>query len=290
MNSDSSKIQQIWPNFFIVGASKSGTTTLYAILDKVPSIYMSSIKEPQYFHGISFKLNTKRILAKSEYLKLFSSATNKKAIGEASTSYLQDPESVNLIHKEVPNAKIIIILRDHCQRMFSLYLMYKTKGGKDSFHQLLTAKPSFLESGLYYSRVKRYLDIFGSKQVKILIFDDFIKEPKDSIKEILAFLQINSEPPNNFEKTYNEYRAPRGIISKKILRSDSISKISDKLLPKSLKWKLKEAIILKNEKKPQFTNEHRIIMENYYREDARNLQNLIKRKLPWKWIDEDIIK
>jgi len=286
MNNDLRKVQQIWPNFFIVGASKSGTTTLYAILDKVQSIYMSSKKEPQYFNGSSFKLNTKRISEKSEYLKLFSSATRQKAIGEASISYLQDPESAKLIHTELPDAKIIIILRDPCERMFSGYLMFKTEGGKKSFQQLITTKPSFLESGLYFSRVKRYLDIFGPKQVKILIFDEFIKEPKDSVKQILEFLQIDSETPKNFKKKYNEYRSPRGKISQKILVSDTISRIADKLLPKSLKWKLKEEIILKKENKPQLTKEHRIILENYYREDAKNLQNLLKRKLPWKWIEE----
>jgi len=280
----------MWPNFFIVGASKSGTTSLYEYLDEIPGIYMSRTKEPHFFHRSSFKLIARNISDKSEYLKLFKLASKEKAIGEASTSYLQDTESANLIHKEVPNAKIIIILRDPCQRAYSGYLMFKSEGReKRTFHQLITINPSFLESGLYYSQVKRYLDIFGPKHVKVLIFEEFVKDPKTVIKEILEFLQVSYELPDNFEKIYNPYSVPRGKISQKIVSSKKISKISDQLIPKSLKWKLKEKIVLKKQKRPDITNEESIILENFYREDVKKLQNILKRNLPWKWINKNKI-
>ena len=275
----------MWPNFFIVGASKSGTTSLYLYLDKVSGIYMSRVKEPHYFHRSSFKLIARSITDKSEYLKLFKFATKEKAIGEASTSYLQDPESASLIHDQVPNAKIIIILRDPCQRAFSGYLMLKSEGReKKSFHQLITSKPSFLESGLYYSQVKGYLDVFGPKQVKVLIFEEFIKESKTVLKEILDFLQVDSKPQEIFEKIHNPYSVPRGKGSEKILNSKTLSKFSDQLLPKSLKWKLKEKFLVKKEKKPDIKKEDFLILENYYRSNVMKLQNLLKRTLPWEWI------
>jgi len=278
----------MWPNFFIVGASKSGTTSLYAYLERIPDIYMSPLKEPHFFHDKSFKLFSRSITDKSEYLKLFELKTRQIAIGEASTSYLQDPKSAKLIHEQIPDAKIIIILRDPCQRIFSGYLMFKSEGRmKMSFHKLITTQPSWLESGLYYSQVKRFIDTFGPKQVKILIFEEFIKDPKAVIKEILKFLQVDNELPENFEKIYNPYSAPRGKISQKIVSSKKISKISDQLIPKSLKWKLKEKIILKKQKRPDITNEESIILENYYREDVKKLQNLLKRNLPWKWIEKN---
>jgi len=278
----------MWPNFFIVGASKSGTTSLYEYLDKIPGIYMSRLKEPHYFHRSSFKLIARSISDKSEYLKLFKLATKEKAIGEASTSYLQDPESASLIHEEVPDARIIIILRDPCQRIFSGYLMFKSGGiEKRSFHQLITQNPEFLESGLYYSQVKQYLDIFGPKQVKVLIFEEFIKDPKTAIKEILEFLHVDSELPEIFEKIYNPYTVTRGKIPQKILASKTISRISDQLLPKSLKWKMKESILVKKVKKPDLKKEDSLILEKYYRNDVRKLQNLLKRKLPWGWIEKN---
>jgi len=165
----------MWPNFFIVGASKSGATSVYSYLEKIPEIFMSSIKEPHYFHNNYFRLEAKNIANKNEYLKLFNSVTSEKAIGEASTSYLQDIDSAKLIHDQIPNAKIIIILRDPCQRAFSGYLMFKEEGKtKKSFNELITTEQRFLESGLYCSQVKQYLDIFGKDRVKILIFEELI--------------------------------------------------------------------------------------------------------------------
>ena len=278
----------MWPNFFIVGASKSGTTSLYEYLKKISGIYMSPIKEPNYFHGSTFKIMSRRINDKSEYLKLFKFVTNEKAVGEASTSYLQEPESAKLIHDQVPDAKIIIILRDPCQRIFSGYLMFKSeRGGKRSFHELIKTDPGFLESSLYYYQVKRYLDIFGSKQVKVLIFEEFIKEPKAAIKEILDFLKVNYDLPENIKKIYNPYSVPRAKFFQKILTSKTISKISDQILPQSFKWKLKNTVILKNEKKPSLSNQDRIFLQNFYRDDVMKLQNLLKRRLPWKWIERE---
>ena len=278
----------MWPNFFIVGASKSGSTTLYEYLKKIPEIYMPSMKEPHYFHKNSFEIISRKIDNESEYLKLFKSATKEQSIGEASTSYLQDPDSAKLIHEKVSDAKIIIILRDPCQRIFSGYLMFKSEGRmKMSFHKLITTQPSWLESGLYYSQVKRFIDIFGPKQVKILIFEEFIKDPKAVIKEILEFLGVDYELPENFEKIYNPYSVPRGKISQKIVTSKKVSRISDQLIPKSLKWKLKEKFVLKKQKRPDITNEESIILENYYREDVKKLQNLLKRNLLWEWIEKN---
>ena len=114
-----------WPNLFIVGAMKSGTTSLYEYLNVIPRIYMSPIKEPKYFHmkGYGKEVNVKRISDKKNYLNLFEKVNTEKIIGEASPDYLFDPNSPRLIHKKVPNANIIICLRDPVERTFSHYLM-----------------------------------------------------------------------------------------------------------------------------------------------------------------------
>ncbi len=277
----------MWPNFFIVGASKSGTTSLYSYLNKVDGIFMSKMKEPHYFHKSSFRMIARSIVDKSEYLKLFNRVTNEKAVGEASTSYLQDPESAKLIHDEIPYAKIIIILRDPCQRAFSGYLMLKSEGiVENDFHQLLKTKPSFLESGLYHLQVKRYLDLFGPNQVKILIFEEFINNPKAAMEEILKFLQVNSDLPEIIKKVHNPYSVPRTGASKKLLSSKALSKISDQIMPKSLKSKLREKVLMKNKKKPEISEDEKLILENFYREDLLSLENILKRKLPWTWLKD----
>ncbi len=276
----------MWPNFFIVGASKSGATSVYSYLEKIPEIFMSSIKEPHYFHNNYFRLEAKNIANKNEYLKLFNSVTSEKAIGEASTSYLQDIDSAKLIHDQIPNAKIIIILRDPCQRAFSGYLMFKEEGKtKKSFNELITTEQRFLESGLYCSQVKQYLDIFGKDRVKILIFEEFIKDPKSGINGILDFLEIDSKPLENLEKIHNPYSVARNRFSKKILTSRSVASISDKILSKTMKSKLSETFLVKKEKKPKLEKKDKLFLEKFYQNNMLTLQTLLERKLPWNWLE-----
>ena len=103
-----------WPNFFIVGAPKAGTSSLYAYLNEIPGIFMSPKKEPNYFseNTIPNDHPIKPIRDKKKYLELFKGVKGEKIIGEASTSYLADPEAPKLIHEACPDAKILISLRD----------------------------------------------------------------------------------------------------------------------------------------------------------------------------------
>jgi len=99
-----------FPNFFIVGAPRAATTTLYDYLKRTEGIFMSPKKEPHYFsQSISTKQAPHAIRDKKKYLSLFKNVQNEKAVGEASASYLWDPLAPKLIHHHVPNAKIIIM-------------------------------------------------------------------------------------------------------------------------------------------------------------------------------------
>ena len=289
----------VWPNFFIVGAAKAGTTSLYAYLKNTPDVKMSSEKEPGYFRSNSLPaIHSRRIQKPSQYLKLFKDATNEKAVGEATPGYLVDPESAKLIHNALPKAKIIILLRDPVERAFSHYLTRQTKGIlKQPFHEMITSvinerekgiSSEFnfaLDSGLYTNNVKRFQDIFGTEKVKILIFEEFIKEQKKTVKEVLEFLGVDSDPPETIEKMYNVYGAPRGKLSQYILASDSLVKFSRHIIPQSLRWELRKKLLLKKEKKPELSNEDRTLLEDFYRKDVHALQKLLQRNLPWPWIN-----
>jgi len=282
----------MWPNFFIVGASKSGTTSLYAYLNENPEVYMSPIKEPRYFHNFIHETYLKRIKETSKYLRLFKKVRNEKAIGEASPTYLFDPDSPKLIKKAVPHARIIIILRDPVKRSFSHYLMHKNNGREtESFYQVIQRgikreKNSkeynpCLDRGLYFNQVSRYFEIFGRDKVKVLIFEEFIKDPKKTIKEILDFLDVKSEILSKILKTYNVYREPTGKAAKLILKSSTIDKIAVSLIPQSIRRRLKETITEKPKEKPIMTEMDRLSLESFYYQDVKNLQNLLQRRLPW---------
>ncbi len=292
---------ETWPNFFIVGAPRAGTTSLYYYLKDCPEVYMSPTKEPRFFkselykpvpteEGINLKGNKKK------YLQLFSNVKDEKAIGEASPSYLRDPGTAILIHEVIPNAKIIIILRDPINRVFSHYLYLKSSDKeKRSFDKAVINeitkdttdyKPYnvYLDASLYFEQVKRYQDIFGTNQVKILIFEEFMKEPEKNLSEVLEFLGINSISQKVTIKKYNLYGESRNRIFHYMRKSKAIRKFLN-ILPEDFVRKLRDEVVLKKQNKPKLSKEEMICLENYYREDVKKLQKLLERKLPWNWIN-----
>lgn len=105
-----------------MGAARSGTTSPYEYLGTVPGVYITPIKEPHYFAPtVSENNRISRFVThdKSQYLNLYKDVKNQEAIGEASASYLWDVQSPKAIHDVVPNARIIMILRDPVERSFS---------------------------------------------------------------------------------------------------------------------------------------------------------------------------
>ena len=128
-----------WPNFFIAGASKCGTSSLHAYLQTIPGIYMSRIKEPNYFSRIAIADDNpmvKPVRDEKQYLRLFEEAGDAKVIGEASPSYLEDPEAPFLIERAAPGAKVLVSLRDPVERLYSHYLMMlNSRPGMGSFRE-----------------------------------------------------------------------------------------------------------------------------------------------------------
>jgi len=139
------------PNFFLVGAGKSGPTSLYPYLRQHPQIYMSPIKEPCYFASEirvenlapSYRRHIKRMSRKlsevlgsangdnpygwlvsdwNDYVRLFQNVNGQTAVGEASASYLWSETAAINIASRRPDARIVMILRDPAERAFSQYL------------------------------------------------------------------------------------------------------------------------------------------------------------------------
>jgi len=286
-------LMEKWPNFFIVGAPRAATTSLDDLLKKGEGIFMPSHKEPHYFSSIkSSQLYPPPIRDKKKYLSLFKKAPNGALRGEASTSYLWDPTTPKLIHQTIPEAKIIIILRDPVERAYSHYLL-RVGGGKtysfsEAIQKSLDSKNDYYQGiiilgGSYNEQVKRYQEIFGQKQVKVLIFEEFIKNPKKTIKEVFEFLNLTSKPPEEVELVHNILTKPRNQIALSLLQNTMVRKIARNLLPTSVAVSGVKQVLGKKISKPAMLKKDRIFLQNLYRNDVRDLQKTLKRKLPWHW-------
>jgi len=283
-----------WPNFFIVGAPRSGTSSLYEYLRNTSGIYMSPVKEPHFFDRkvISDDFIIKPIRDEKKYLKLFEKVTNEKIIGEASPGYLRDPEAPRLIHEKSPNAKIVIILRDPVERAFSHYLMTLSLGYEnDSFTEIIKKNidelvfdnyRASLAGSMYYEQVKRYFDMFGRASVKILIFEEFAKDTKKHVQDVLHFLNVDSKPPNSVKKTFNAFATPRNKLAQYIVTHGSVRSLAFKILSPSIRLKLKENFILKTSKKPEMSQNDRDILIKFFFDDVKKLQSLLNMTFPWK--------
>jgi len=281
-----------WPNFFIVGAPKAGTTSLYEYLKKIPGVYMSSVKEPNYFSEVpsgGFKIENEK-----DYLDLFKDVKDEKVIGEASTTYLSSSQTANRIYKTIPNAKIIIILRDPVEQFFSGHLMLESQGlQKLTFHERIQTElknnntPKEQVNG-FFEQVKRYLDIFGRNQVKVLIFEEFIQNKRNTVNEVLRFLNVNYTIKNFEGKTHNPYEEqniPRGKFFEYVVKSGLAGKIAKKIpiIPLSSTISFGERILKKKyfQSKPSMSKEDRDFLVRYFQEDVNKLQSILNRKLPW---------
>ena len=283
-----------WPNFFIVGTTKAGTTALHEYLNTIPEIYMSSIKEPHYFSKNEIPKNNPLldpIKDTTKYLSLYDNVKDEKIIGESSASYLTSIEAPNLIHKKIPEARILISLRDPVERAFSAYFDHIRHGRlTGSFEEEIKSRLNKsiddeknvlpLQNGLYFENVKRYLDTFSTKQVKIIIFEEWIKDVRFTIEKILMFLGIESTLEDFEHEIHNPYGVPRGSISRHILGSKLVSKISNRYLSPSSKKTISD-FLLKKQTKPKMSKESRQILTNFYKDDVEKLKNLLGCTLPW---------
>jgi len=281
-----------WPNFFIVGAPRSGTTSLYNYLKIIPQVFMSPVKEPGYFIPNDF-----RGFSEKKYLELFKNVKDEIVIGEASAGYLASQEAAFRIKKEIPNAKIIITLRDPVERTFSDYLNNLRTGNvkitfEQDFENFLSNKgKSHLKTSIpvsmFFKQVKNYLDIFGQENVKILIFEETVKDTRKTIENILEFLGVNIQIPENIEKQYNAYSEPLGNVGTSIAENKTISKIAKKVFPDKNRENILRTILNKKGKKPKLSEETKMKLQNLFLEDVKNLENLLERSLPWPTIKEN---
>lgn len=296
LNGDIIEMKEIWPNFFIVGAMKAGTSSLYGYLKPIPGVFMPDLKETHYFSMDELPPH-KRIGAihdKESYLRLFKNAESAIAIGEASPSYLADPETARRIWNILPHARIIAILRNPIERAYSHYLQTVMGGTQElSFYEALQQdynkaekgfgkSAMYVERGLYYEQIKRYLDVFGEKQVKILIFEEFVKNTYETVRDVLRFLEVNSEPTDNVEIAYNTFFAPRNNIVGYLFRSPTAYKLAHHLPSSVIKTAIRHKLLVKTTQKPPMEEKAKIMLQEIYHDDVARLQRLIGRPLKWQ--------
>ncbi|MBN1147698.1 MAG: sulfotransferase [Anaerolineales bacterium] len=294
------------PNFLIIGAPKSGTTTLHYILDQHPEIYMSSIKEPGFFWAYGEEIDLQgpsRLLLKhriirdfDDYVRLFDGVTTEKAIGESSASYMFHLRSPELIHQFIPHAKLIFILRQPADRAFSSYTQYLRDGVEpcSEFAEAVAQEKQglrdhwtfgrHLQYGFYYRALQRYLNYFTRQQMHISLFEDLKNDPQGLLSDIFRFLGVSDDFVVDLSHQHNV----SGVIRNPLLRffwtrSNRLRAVFRPLTNQWMRHTFAEWVF-RSVDKPGFSQELRLDLIEYYRKDIELLQDFLHRDLS-SWLN-----
>jgi hypothetical protein len=237
------------PNFFLVGAAKAGTTSLFHYLRQHPDIYMSPVKEPCFFapEALEFAPHASGslVLDWHDYLALFTPGRGERAVGEASVAYLASAGAAAAIRARLPRARILMMLRDPADRLFAHYVAARAAGATtlefgvwmdEEVRQEAERKIRFgpVSAGRYAMHLRRYRDVFPASQMHVLLFDDYSSDTRSALAGIFAFLDVDSTFAVDFTRHHNVTRVPRWPLLQRLARP-----VARRLLPGALKHALR---------------------------------------------------
>ncbi len=231
------------PNFLIIGAARSGTTSIYHNLREHPDIFMTLKKEPQFF-----TVNWHRGL--SWYQGLFSDWNGESAIGEASVTYTypQFTEAPARIAKVLSNVRLLYFLRNPIDRTYSHYLYYRNYRRNEllPFEKAIWEHNIYLGTSQYHTWIQRYLRFFPRDHLMVQIFEDYIANPDEVIRQIFQFLKVDPTfRPTNLRTKTNQSFKPRNHLFYNLWRYFSLSparQAIERFLPEALRPQLRNVI------------------------------------------------
>jgi len=301
----------IRPNLFIVGAPKSGTTSLHHYLAQHPDVLMSTPKEPCYL-APDF-ISERYPKSEAEYLSIFKGYSGEAVVGEATSTYLYSRLAAKKIKEYAPEAKIIAMLRNPVEMVPSLHAQRLKEGNENVFDLASAIKIEderrhgrcipkgfifpkeyllYREFAKYSEQLSRYYSEFDSDNIHIIIFDEFISDPEKEFKKVCGFLGISEKFKPEFTKE-NQASVPRfaPIHRVLVLAMPLLAKIKgmmERYLPNKIVKLFGLAFSLlsrlnMSDGRAEVDPEVKASLRYYYRDEINSLETLIGRDLSsWK--------
>ena len=300
------------PNFLIIGAAKSGTTSLYRYLEQHPQVYMK-VKEPGFFayEGQQIKLcgpedqerfDARVVTERCDYERLFDGITTEKAYGEASVAYLYIQGAAERIRRYSPDVCLIAILRHPAERAFSSYVHMRRDGREPipDFSDALQQEEARIQAnwdyiwhytrlGFYYEQLQIYYNLFPREQIAVFLFDEFQKDPIQVTQAIFRFLQIDDAFQPNTSLKYNVSGVPRmRRLHQFVSRPNPVKNGLRPFVPlgarkyigtRLMSWNV-------NGRKPRMEPQTLRHLQALFREDILQLQELTGKNLS-AWLADD---
>jgi hypothetical protein len=243
------------PSFYVIGASKAGTTTLYHYLQRHPDVYLTRPKEPEFFARDELYA---RGLA--SYARLFEGAEPGQSCGDASTIYTRHPQfprAAERIARHTPDARLIYLMRSPVDRAYSHYVqevktaqnLGRSWADRPTFEAALAASSVYLDSSDYALQLQQYRRYFRSDQILPLLFEDLVDAPARVLTGVLDFLGLDAKISLLDEGTIAANRASdhferhtRKTLTR-ALRASPLGRLGRRLAPRSVRERLWDALL-----------------------------------------------
>ena len=292
------------PNFLIVGAAKSGTSSLHNYLNQHPEVFMPSynkegmkVKEPRFLIKdlVQHRLHN-GVWNWEEYKSLFNEVKDEISIGESTVLYLYYyKHAIDNIKKYLgENVKIIIMLRNPTDRAYSAFQhvsrglkeqnsfeeALKIEEGRMNKESSLTPMVMYKEMGLYHDMVRAYKENF--KNVHIIFYEDFRDDTEGEIKKIFKFLELSLSVNIDFVSRHNVggKRWKNEKIKHVFMKNNPLKSALKKVIPKSLRKGVRDKLISASTNKVAPMKENtRVKLNEFFKDDIKKLSDLLNRDL-----------
>jgi hypothetical protein len=288
------------PNLFIIGVPKAGTTSIARYLQEHPDILVSKPKET-CFHILEYDRGLKYYLQ-----KYFNEYSGQQVVCDASIMNMYFSElTASKIHRDFPECKLLVILRDPVERAYSDYRSAANDGLETlSFEKAFEAENSrlkndqwplhvrmYFERGMYFKQIQKYLDYFDLKKIKFVIYEEFFNDPFQGILDLLKFLEVTEDFKIDVKKAYNKNEwQVRNIYLQRFLRPDhKIGTIVKKILPDSLRLRGKDKLLklkqynLKKTEWSRIDDKFKKHLSEYYAESNHNIEKYLGIQVSKWW-------
>jgi hypothetical protein len=278
------------PSFVVIGAAKAGTTALYWYLAEHPEVFMSPVKEPNWFaYGYGDEaLHRFPVRSQQQYARLFADTGAAKAVGDSSPMYLECTETAQRIARALPQAKLICSLRHPVDRAYSDYQMYlRGRGRRLDPQRDLSADAEWLRPDSHWMRVSRYHDAllryferFPRKNIHVFLFDDLRRDPLGTVQDVYRFVGVEAEHAPDFGTPHNVGGVPENLFLERLFtQASAIRGAVEPWLPKpASKW-LRRVRARNMHKAPALPQSLRARLVGHFDDDIARTARLIGRDL-----------
>lgn len=303
----------LMPDFLVIGAGKSGTTSLNEYLRQHPDVFMCR-KEPNFF---AFEMHTaddfddpvdrayyyQAAHTLEQYQELWKNARKDQLKGDVSNTYMTHDPAYARIKHYVPEVKMIALLRHPAERLFSRYAHIEREGevtdelAVDRLwdrNSLWWRRPDLVPEGFYYRQLAPYFEHFKREQFRIYLYEEFTQDTERVFREILRFLDLRTDVDIDTGVVYNKTGKVKSPLLHKLVGPNSLPiRMVKKILPvpvKETSWtlalrnrvhNLRSANLTKTEIPAEIKSR---VTQEIYRDDLVKLEELIQKDLT-AWLD-----